>query len=75
MHGKHHHPQSQGACEVYRKEIKKYIYTKFLEDDENFNINKSLMEIINIHNSKNHSITEEIPKNIRDINNLDYKID
>ena len=71
MHGKHHHHQSQGACKVCHKEIKKYIYTKFLEDDENFNINKSLMEIINIHNNKKHSITEEIPKNIRDINNLD----
>ena len=50
--GKPRHPQSQGACEVCHKEIKKYIYTKFLEDEENFNLNKSLVEIINIHNNK-----------------------
>ena len=69
VHGRPHHPQSQGACEVCHKEIKKYIYTKFLEDEENFNLNKSLVEIINIHNNKKHSITEEIPKIIRDIDN------
>ena len=72
VHGRPHHPQSQGACEVCHKEIKKYIYTKFLEDEENFNLNKSLVEIINIHNNKKHSITEEIPKIIRDIDNKDH---
>ena len=71
VHGKPRHPQSQGACEVCHKEIKKYIYTKFLEDEANFNLNKSLVEITNIHNNKKHSITEEIPKNIRDIDNKD----
>lgn len=45
------------------KEIKKYIYNKYLENKENFNLNKVLVEIINIHNNKKYSITEEITKN------------
>ena len=47
------------------KEIKKYIYNKYLENKENFNLNKVLVEIINIHNNKKHSITEEIAKNYK----------
>ena len=31
----------------------------------------SLADIINIHNNKKHSITEEVPKYIRDLNNKD----
>ena len=69
IHGKPRHPQSQGACEVCHREIKKYIYSKFIKEDDDFNLNKSLVEITNIHNNKKHSITEEIPKNIKDLNN------
>jgi len=69
IHGSPHYPQSQGACESCHKEIKKYIYNKFLEENDNFNLNKSLVEIINIHNNKKHSITEEIPRDIRDLSN------
>ena len=72
VHGRPRHPQSQGACEVCHKEIKKYIYTKYLEDKENFNLNKALVEIINIHNNKKHTITEEIPKMIRDITDKEF---
>jgi len=36
-----------------------------MEDKENFNLNKALVEIINIHNNKKHSITEEIAKNYK----------
>ena len=71
INGKPWHPQSQGACEVCHKEIKKFIYTKFYEGKDNFNLNKSLADIINIHNNKKHSITEEVPKYVRDLNNKD----
>ena len=43
-----------------------------MEDKENFNLNKALVEIINIHNNKKHSITEEIPKIIRDITDKEF---
>lgn len=31
VHGRPRHPQSQGACESCHKEIKKFIYNKFIE--------------------------------------------
>ena len=71
VHGRPRHPQSQGACESCHREIKKYIYGKYYDDKENFNINKALVEIINIHNNKKHSVTGEIPKDIRDITDLE----
>ena len=67
IHGRVRHPQSQGACEACHKEIKKYIYNKYLEDEENFNLLKTVREITNIHNNKKHSSTEECPKDIKDL--------
>ena len=72
IHGRVRHPQSQGACEACHKEIKKYIYTNFLENKEDFNLLLStLREIINLHNNKKHTSTEEIPKYIKDLDNIE----
>ena len=48
------------------KEIRKYIYTKFFKNKNNFNIEDELFDIIKIHNNKIHSSTKRIPKEIRD---------
>ena len=50
VHGRPRHPQSQGACESCHKEIKKFIYNKFIELGSDFNLLNTLREIINIHN-------------------------
>ena len=65
-HGHVRHPQS--AC---HKEIKKYIYTNFLENKEDFHLLSTLREIINLHNNKKHTSKEEIPKDIKDLDNID----
>jgi len=68
VHGKVKHPQSQGACESCHKEIKKYLYNKFLEDKIEFNILNAIWEITNIHNNKRLSNTNEIPRELNDLN-------
>ena len=70
-HGRVRHPQSQGAFEACHKKIKKYIYTNFLENKEDFHLLSTLREIINLHNNKKHTSTEEIPKDIKNLANID----
>jgi len=72
IHGFPKHPQSQEACESCHKEIKKYIYNKYLENKNNLNIISVVREITNIHNSKKYFITREIPSEIRDLNDDKY---
>ena len=72
VHGRPRHPQSQGACESCHKEIKKFIYNKFIESRSDFNLLETMREITNIHNNKKHTITNEIPKDIKDLNDSDY---
>ena len=47
--------------ESFRKEIKRLLETKYLEDKKNFNINTKLPEIINIYNNNIHSTTKYKP--------------
>ena len=56
---------------VVHKEIRKYIYTEFLKNKNDFNIEDELFKIIKIHNNKIHSSTKRIPKDIRDIEDID----
>ena len=47
--------------ESFRKEIKRLLETKYLEDKKNFNINTKLPEIINIYNNNIHSTKKYKP--------------
>ena len=71
VHSSPYHPQSNGVCEVVHKEIRKYIYTEFFKNKNNFNIEDELFNIIKIHNNKIHSSTKRIPKDIRDIEDIE----
>lgn len=47
-----------------KNEIKKGIYKKLFEDENNFNQNKSFANIINASHNKKQSITEKSLKDI-----------
>jgi len=70
IHSSPYHPQTNGVCEVVHKEIRKYIYTEFFKNKNNFNIEDELFDIIKIHNNKIHSSTKRTPKEIRDIDDI-----
>lgn len=67
IHSSPYHPQTNGVCEAVHKEIRKYIYDKYINGGEEFNIEDELFNITKIHNNKVHSTTKRIPKDIRDI--------
>ena len=62
-----YHPQTNGACESVHKEIRKYLLNKFINNENNFDIEKELLNVIKIHNNKVHSSTSRIPKEIKDL--------
>ena len=70
IHSSPYHPQTNGVCEAVHKEIRKYIYNEFINNEE-FNIEDSLFNITKIHNNKIHSTTKRIPKEIRDITDIE----
>ena len=67
IHSSPYHPQTNGVCEAVHKEIRKYIYDKYINGGEEFNIEDELFNITKIHNNKVHSTTKRIPKDVRDI--------
>ena len=71
IHSSPFHPQTNGVCEAVHKEIRKYIYNKYNNQEEEFNIEEELFNITKIHNNKIHSTTKQIPKEIRDIDDLE----
>ena len=71
IHSSPFHPQTNGVCEAVHKEIRKYIYNKFNNQEGEFNIEDELFNITKIHNNKIHSTTKQIPKEIRDISDLE----
>jgi transposase InsO family protein len=62
-----YHPKSNGACESVHKEIGKYLLNKFIKNEDNFELEKELLNIIKIYNNKVHSTTSRIPKEIKDL--------
>ena len=70
IHSSHYHPQTNGVCEVVHKEIKKYIYSEYFKNKDNFDIENELFNITKIHNNKVHSTTKRIPREIRDIEDI-----
>ena len=71
IHSSPYHPKTNGVCEAVHKEIRKYIYNEFIKKDGEFNIEDALFEITKIHNNKIHTTTKRIPKEIRDITDID----
>ena len=67
IHSSPYHPQTNGVIEVVHKEIRKYIYTEFFKNKENFDIEEELFNITKIHNNKIHSTTKRIPREIKDL--------
>ena len=67
IHSSPYHPQTNGSVEATHKEIQKYICMEYLKNQNKFNIEDSLFELIKIHNNKKHSTTKRIPKEIRDL--------
>lgn len=67
IHSSSSHPQTNGACEVAHKEIRKYIINEFIKNKTNFNLENELLKITKIHNNKLHFTTGRIPKEIRDL--------
>ena len=77
IHSSPYYPQANGACVVYHKEIRKYIYYKYINILGEFNIEDELFNITKIHNNKIYSTTKKIPQYIRDIeeiNSINYNI-
>ena len=70
IHSSPYHPQTNGVCEVVHKEIRKYIYTEYFKNKENFDLEDELFNITKIHNNKIHSTTKRVPKEIRDIDDV-----
>ena len=50
IHSSPYHPQTNGVYEAVHKEIRKYIYNEFINNEE-FNIEDSLFNITKIHNN------------------------
>ena len=71
IHSSPYHPQTNGVIEVTHKEIQKYICNEYFKNQNNFDIEKALFDIIKIHNNKKHSTTKRIPKEIKDLEDLE----
>ena len=50
-------PSTNGVVEVTHKEIKKHVLLDFLDNEDEFELNGSLLDAINIHNNNIHSTT------------------
>ena len=66
IHSSCYHPQTN-VCESVHKEIRKYIYNEYFKYKDEFCIEDELFNITKIHNNKVHTITNCIPKDIRDL--------
>ena len=71
IHSSPYHPQTNGVVELVHKEIRKFIYTEFFKNKENFDIEEELFNITKIHNNKIHSTTKRITREIRDLEDKD----
>ena len=71
IHSSPYHPQTNGVVEVTHKEIQKYICNEYFIKKANFDIEKALFDIIKIHNNKKHSTTKRIPKEIKDLEDIE----
>ena len=50
-------PSTNSIVEVVQKEIRRHVILDFLDDEEDFDLNNSRLEVINIHNNNMHSTT------------------
>ena len=52
VRGSLYHPQSNGGVEAFHKSIKNFLLNEYNSNKENFNIEISLIDACNYHNSK-----------------------
>ena len=64
VHGLPYKPHSQGVCERVHKTIKTSLLIKKLENNNNFNIEKSLEDINKEYNKTIHNVTKASPYEI-----------
>ena len=64
-----YHPQTNGCVEALHKQIKKYLLDEYEKKLDKFNIDVSLIDAINYHNSTVHTITKYEPNFLRNITN------
>ena len=50
-------PSTNGELEVTHKEIRRHIMLDFLDDEDNFDLNNSILDPINIHNNNIYTST------------------
>lgn len=48
IHGRPHHPQSQGVIEAFNKENKRLLEIKYIENDKKIYLYTCLPDVINI---------------------------
>ena len=61
VRGKPYNPHSQGVVERVHRSVRTGLICKYLEDKKNFDINKSLFQVINSYNNVVHSTTKKKP--------------
>ena len=67
LHGRPHHPQTQGAVERYNRTIKDLLKNRYLELEYKgykFILSEELEKAIEIYNNSKHSSTGFIPKDV-----------
>ena len=72
IHSSPYHPQTNGVCEVVHKEIRKYIYTEYLKNKSDFNIEDELSNIIKIHNNNRLMVIDTLKRD--EEKEISYKI-
>ena len=67
-----HNPQANGIIEVSHKEIRKFVMINYSENPDNFNLQNVILEAIDVHNNKIHTVTKKKPIDL--INTKDEKL-
>ena len=63
-----YHPQSNGCCEALHKQIKQFLLDDFKNKKDNYDIDISIVNATESHNSLQHTITKYEPNYLRNIN-------
>ena len=67
-----YHPQSNGCCEALHKQIKQFLLDDFKNKKDNYDIDISIVNATESHNSLQHTITKYEPNYLRNINGCKY---
>ena len=59
MRGKPYNPHSQGVVEMVHGSVRTGLIYNYLENKKNYDINKSLIQVLNAYNNVVHSTTKK----------------